>query len=155
MWRFKLGYTENSICKCRLAFHYIVPASHFIIRAFRGISKTKIWLVIVNLTGLATGRFSHHENREVEWLESTHTMFKGSDLFLDRQSWEYLDRISSRFKGAWLLTGFWITGFIDHLQVVLQTTITLSPFPHFTVHCYTLVSSVYYSFHYPFLGNGF
>jgi hypothetical protein len=30
-----------------------------------------------------------------------------------------------------------ITGFIDHLQVVLQTTITLSLFPHFAVHCYT------------------
>jgi hypothetical protein len=26
---------------------------------------------------------------------------------------------------AWLQTGFWITGFIDHLQVVLQTIITL------------------------------
>jgi hypothetical protein len=30
-----------------------------------------------------------------------------------------------------------IIGFIDHSQVVLQTTITLSLFTHFTVHCYT------------------
>jgi hypothetical protein len=27
--------------------------------------------------------------------------------------------------------------FIDHLQVVLKTTMTLSLFPQFTVHCYT------------------
>jgi hypothetical protein len=28
-------------------------------------------------------------------------------------------------------------GYIDHLQVVLLTTITLLRFPLFTVHCYT------------------
>jgi hypothetical protein len=33
--------------------------------------------------------------------------------------------------------GFWIFAFIDILQIVLQTNITLSLFPHFTVHCYT------------------
>jgi hypothetical protein len=43
------------------------------------------------------------------------------------------------------IEGFRIIEFIDHLQVVLQTTITLSLFPHFTVHCYTLVYSVSYS----------
>jgi hypothetical protein len=32
---------------------------------------------------------------------------------------------------------FQVIGFIDHLQVVQQTTITLSLFLHFTVHCYT------------------
>jgi hypothetical protein len=41
------------------------------------------------------------------------------------------------YEGVWLQTGFGFIGFINQLQVVLQTTITLVLFPHFTVHCYT------------------
>jgi hypothetical protein len=36
-------------------------------------------------------------------------------------------------------TGFWIFGVIG-LQVVLQITVTLSLFPHYTILCYTHTS---------------
>jgi hypothetical protein len=54
--------------------------------------------------------------------------------------------------------GVWISDSIYWLlRVVLQTTIILLLFPHFTVHCqtHTLMSSVNYSLQYQFPGNGF
>jgi hypothetical protein len=47
------------------------------------------------------------------------------------------------FSVAWLYTEFGLVNrFIVHLQVVLQT-ITIPLFQYFTVHCYTLVFSVF------------